>query len=232
MPDRALLVAELDRFARKLITDYPVSDALHDLVDATVCIFDLRGAGASLARDHRLEFATATPADINAVEMVQEQLQTGPCVDAWRTGTAVLVADLAEEPRWGELSSVASRSGIHAVAAVPLVLSDTRLGALSLYDDRVREWTPEDVHTADLLAALASGYIANAARLDRVRQTAEQLQEALDSRVVIEQAKGVLAGERKISIDQAFHVLRAHARSHGAPLREVASAVVNLGLRP
>jgi GAF domain-containing protein len=106
------------------------------------------------------------------------------------------------------------------------------LGALNLYHHARREWSDEDVGTATLLAAVATAYVANAARLDQFRQTTEQLQEALNSRVVIEQAKGVLAGERKISVDEAFKRLRGHARRHQTSLRAVAEAVVNIGLRP
>jgi GAF domain-containing protein len=228
-----LLLGELERFARQLITDYSVSDALHDLVDASVTLLDLEGAGTLLARGGRLEFAAATPGAVTLLEELQERDQSGPCAEAFSTGETALVADLAlERDQWPELVAVAERSGIRSVAATPLHLNGTRLGVLDLYDGRPRAWTDDDVRTAELLAALAAGYIANASRLDQARRTADQLQEALDSRVIIEQAKGVLAGERGIPVDQAFQVLRAHARSHNAPLREVANAVVNLGLRP
>jgi AmiR/NasT family two-component response regulator len=79
---------------------------------------------------------------------------------------------------------------------------------------------------------MATACVANASRLDRLRHTAEQLQTALDSRIVIEQAKGLVAGERGITLDEAFEVLRGHARSRNASLRSVSEAVVTLGLRP
>jgi len=79
---------------------------------------------------------------------------------------------------------------------------------------------------------MATAYVAHASALQQSRRLTEQLQEALDTRIVIEQAKGMLAAERKISVDDAFEVLRAHARPHHASLRSVADAVVNLGLRP
>ena len=233
MVDQSLVVNELGRFARLLVTDYPVSDALHDLVESAAAILGIHGAGMSLVRDGRLAFATATPEDIAAIERAQEDEQCGPCVDAHRTGTAILVADLGAEPdRWPALTGVAARTGIVAIGAVPLRLDDVGLGTLDLYDTVPHPWTEEEAEVARLLAALAAGYLANASRLDRARRTAEQLQEALDSRVVIEQAKGVIAGERRISVDEAFQVLRAHARSRSASLRDVAHAVVHLGLRP
>ena len=233
MVDRRLLVDELNRFALTLTTDYPVSDALHDLVDNTTAIFDVRGAAVSLVRDERLEFATASPEDIAALERVQEHHQAGPCVEAFRTGSPVLVTDLATEPdRSPELTTVAAARGIVSLASIPMHLHGDHLGALDLYDTRPHPWSEEEVECAVLLAAHATGYLANASRLDRARQTAAQLQEALDSRVVIEQAKGVLAGQHGIGVDRAFDVLRAYSRSHRMPLREVARMVVDGELRP
>lgn len=233
MTDQELLVRELSSYARKLVTDYPISDALHDLIEATTVIFGIRGAGVSLASEGALSFAAASSEDLAALERIQEERQVGPCVEAFRSGAAVLVTDLTEDPgRWPDLTSAAVSSGIVAVAGIPMHLNGTRIGAVGLYATCRREWTAEEARTAELIAALAGGYLANASYLDQARQTVDQLQEALDSRVVIEQAKGVLAGERKISVDQAFEVLRTHARNRGASLREVANAVVRLGLRP
>lgn len=231
MVDDALLEQEVTRFALRLVTEYPVSDVLHDVMDATTAIFGIRGAGTSLARDDRLSFATAHPAAIAALEGSQEQEQSGPCVDAYRHGRPVLVTDVTAPPQaWPRLAAVARQSDIVAIAAFPLWLNGSRLGSLDLYDTGPRTWTPEEVHAAELLAALTTGYLVNASRLDRVRHTAEQLQAALESRVVIEQAKGRIAGERGISVDQAFELLRAHARRTQAPLRDIAQAVVHLDL--
>ena len=233
MIDQPLLVNELSRFARILVTDYPLTDALHDFVESAAAILGIHGAGMSLVQDGRLVFATATPEGIRALEAVQEALQAGPCVDAYRQETPVLVADIrTEEGRWPELVQVAARSGIIAVGAVPLRVNGLRLGTLDLYDTQAHDWTEEERDVALLLATLATGYLANASRLDRAVQAADQLQVALNSRVIIEQAKGILAGERGISVDDAFQLLRTHARNRSAPLRDVAEAVVHLGLRP
>ena len=111
-------------------------------------------------------------------------------------------------------------------------LNGTKLGALNLYDSARRDWSAEDVQVARLLADMATGYAANASRLDKLQHTTTQLQSALESRVVIEQSKGVLAAERSISVDRAFEVLRTYSRSHNRSLREIAEAVVNGTLRP
>jgi GAF domain-containing protein len=231
--DHARLHSELTRFALLLVQEYSVSDALHDLVDAVTAVLGVSGAGVSLIQDGRLTFATASTGPIAELEHIQEQTQAGPCIEAFHREEIVKVGDLrTERERWPTLVEAAERIGLHATIGVPMRLNGAKIGALDVYHHEPRDWTDEECEVADLLAAVATGYVANAARLDEARATAEQLQEALDSRVIIEQAKGVLAGERNVSVDEAFRVLRTHARNRNASLREVAHAVVHLRLRP
>jgi GAF domain-containing protein len=166
------------------------------------------------------------------IEQTQEQTQSGVCVEAFTSGEVVTVADLELESRWPEFRSVAREVGVRATAAVPMRLGGEALGALNLYDDKPRQWTEHDMSTATVLADMATSYLVNASEIAESRRRAEQLEEALETRIIIEQAKGVLANERKVSVDQAFEILRRHARTHQAGLRTVADAVVNLGLRP
>ncbi len=232
MTDRDRLLDVLTSFARLLVTDYAVSDALHDLVDGSTAVLHVAGAGVSLVNDGRLTFATATPNQLETVEQIQEDTQSGPCVDAYRLGRIVVVSDLDQEAeRWPALADAARQAGLVAVAGIPMHLNGTRIGVLNLYDDQPRDWTEDDIGGATLLADVASAYIANAQRLDQAHTTAEQLQRALDSRVIIEQAKGMIANQRGISVDAAFGMLRSHARSHQASLHAVAEAVVNLRLQ-
>ena len=113
-----------------------------------------------------------------------------------------------------------------------MALAETPIGSLNIYDDKVRDWSGHDRLAVQVLADMATAYVAHASELDRARRTNEQLQTALDNRVLIEQAKGILAGERNITLDQAFNVLRNHARRRNVPVRSIANAVVELGLRP
>ena len=153
-------------------------------------------------------------------------------MDAHQTGEVVAIGDLNDQPdRWPAITTTAAELGMTAAAGIPMRTDTTRIGALNLYHRDQRDWTEEDLETARLLAGAATAYVLNTSRLQRAERVAEQLQEALDSRVVIEQAKGVLHVANDISIDAAFTLLRDHARRHQAPLRSVANAVVNLGLR-
>jgi GAF domain-containing protein len=231
MTDQRTLLEVLERFAARLVTDYAVNDALHDLIDGATVALQLVGAGVSLADGDRLAYAAAEPDRLTPVEQAQERTQAGPCIDAYRCGTPVVVHDIHDQAdRWPAVTEEAARSGLVAIAGVPMHLNGARLGALDLYDDRCRAWTDDEIGVATLLADMATAYIANAHRLDEARTTAEQLQHALDSRIVIEQAKGMLAAHHDISVDAAFVRLRSHARSHQVSLRSVAEGVVDLRL--
>lgn len=233
MVDQAVLVQVLSEYARTLAGNYAIGDVLHDLVEHVTELVGVAGAGVSLAENGRIKFATAINDTIAAIEGVEENTQVGPCVDAHRSGDVVLVPDLHDEPhRWPAVAEVALEAGVAGVAGIPMHLDGTEVGALSLYAAERRDWSAEDVSVARLVADMATAYVAHASALQQSRRLSEQLQEALDSRVVVEQAKGMLAAERKISVDDAFEVLRTHARRHHASLRQVADAVVRLGLRP
>ncbi len=101
----------------------------------------------------------------------------------------------------------------------------TRPGALGLYATARRDWPADDVVLARVLADMATCYVAHSSELERSRRTVEQLQEALKTRVVIEQAKGMLAAERSISVTEAFELIRGHSRRHSASMRAVAGCL-------
>jgi len=223
----------LSEFAATLVKDFTVSDVLHDLAERATAVVGADSAGVSLQRDGHLRFATALDERCSRLERVQESEQAGPCVDALQAGKVVAVADLAAAvPGWGAYGRAARDAGIAAIAGIPMRLDGQKIGTLNLYSTTRREWSEDDLDAARVLADIATSYVINASKLAQQRRLSEQLQEALDSRVVIEQAKGILANERGISVDDAFELLRRHARSYRTSLRSVAEAVVNLGLRP
>jgi hypothetical protein len=152
-------------------------------------------------------------------------------MEAIRSGEDVLISDIHDvAQRWPRYVAAAEALGILSVAAMPM-RNAVKLGAIDLYDTKVRTWDPHEVATARVFSDIATGYLLNTSDLERERQTVEQLKVALESRVVIEQAKGFLANANDISIDVAFSRLRKYARDHNANLRDVATAVVSLGLR-
>jgi len=233
MADQRLLMRALSEFAHTLAQGFAVSDVLHDLAEQVTAVLGVDGASVSVQDGDRLQFVTALDERATALEGVQDAAQAGPCVDAWRSGDVVAVADLRQGPhRWDEYEQAAREAGVAAIASIPMRCDGHSIGTLDLYSTSPREWSDDDLESARILADMATSYVVHASALNRERRLNEQLREALESRIVIEQAKGVLAAERGISVDAAFEVLRRHARSHSATLRSVAEAVVSLGLRP
>ena len=233
MASPSSLLQVLTRFARTLADGYDVAEVLYDLSDSVVSVLGAKGAGVSLAgADGRLAFVTATSDVIAQVERVQQDSQAGPCHVAFMTNELVVVEDISTHDEWPTLRDAALGSGLSSVLGVPLRVQARSIGSLNVYDTGSRVWGPDELAAATVLADIAASYVAHASELDTAKRLNDQLQTALDSRVLIEQAKGILAGERKISVDEALDILRNHARSNQASLRAVAEAVVNLGMRP
>jgi GAF domain-containing protein len=232
MPDRSSLVKSLAEFARAMTETYDLDEALAHLGDTLADVLGVTGVGISVTDpDGRLRYTTATNQLVAEIERVQEGAQAGPCYEAFRTHRPVLVPEIDERPEWSEFRAKAKELGIHSVAGVPMSVRRDVLGAVNLYEVGGRTWTPEDIEVAGLFSDMAAGYLLHTA-LDASRRLADQLQSALDSRIVIEQAKGILAAEWKVNVDEAFNHLRADVRRRGMTLHEAAAAVVNGGFRP
>ena len=233
MPANDLLFDVLKRFASTLAHTYDVADALYELTEHAVEVLTATSAGVSLAdADGALKFVTASSEAAGDLELVQQESQQGPCHQAFATATAVVVTDIAETTRWPVYRSKAQDVGLRAVAGIPLTTGDRHLGAINIYSNVPREWTPADISTASVLADMATSYVVHASELAKAQRINEQLHQALTSRIIIEQAKGLIAGERGVQVDDAFELLRKHARRNNASLSSVADAVVRLGLRP
>src|SRR5215472_2991086 len=229
LADPALWSPTLEDFRRVTVDNRDGSD-FFALTLEVADVFGLAGAGVSLAEGDVMRTVAAQSERAAALELVQEQYGDGPCIESQRTAQPVLVADLNDHPRkWKEFTKAAETVGVVSAAAIPIRLGGVGLGVLHLYHDSQHHWTTEEVRLADRLARMAASY---AFELYRARRTATQLQQALDSRIVIEQAKGMLAERRGITTDAAFGRLRARARDHNTPLRTVAHAVVYDGLDP
>jgi GAF domain-containing protein len=231
MPDQTMLLQTLSRFAQALPLPYDLEAMLSDLTDSVVAVLRLTGSGVTLAENGRLVVAAAAGEGLAELEHIQEEFQAGPCVDAFITGNVVTVTNLATDgDRWPQYVDVARRLGIFSVAGIPMKLADQSFGALNLYAAYPRDWDEDDLNAARVLADVATSYLVNGSKVRQLEQLTEQLQHALNSRVIIEQAKGVVANRDGISVDEAFHRIRDHARRHNATVRTVADAIVNVGL--
>jgi GAF domain-containing protein len=236
MHDHQLYLKTLSEFTRLLLAPCEVHTALHELAGRVTDVLGLAGSGVSLAHGDRLEFDAANGPTIAEVERTQERVQLGPCVTAFRTCEVVAVTDLPTfHDWWPDYCDAAARAGITAVASLPMQLGEgceQPVGVLDLYGNDQQAWTEEDLAAAEVMAEMATAHLINVSDRRRQVELAEQLQRALDSRVVIEQAKGVLVGKHQLTPDEAFDRIRRHARSHNANLTDIAEAVVGRGLDP
>src|SRR5665648_922827 len=153
--------------------------------------------------------------DSQELERSQEDHQEGPCRDAYETGEVVRVTDVRKESaRWPHYSATATRLGVAGVAGIPMRDGDEVIGALNIYSREPREWSDQDIAVAVVLADVATGYVLNAAKLHDQGQLSQPLQEALELRVVTEEAKGITAQQQSVSVDQAYQHIRGRARSN------------------
>jgi len=232
MYSQQLFLRTLSRFAVVLPAHYDLEAALSELTESVTAVLGLCGSGVTMAEEGRLRFVTAVTQASGDLERIQEEQQAGPYRDAYETGEVVRVSDVRQESaRWPEFSATAARVGVAGVAGIPMRLADQIIGALNLYSPQPREWSDEDIAVAGVLADVATSYVVNASKLRQQEQLTEQLQEALESRVVIEQAKGITAHKHAVTIEQAYQLMRRHARSNNASLRLVAEAIVTVGLQ-
>ena len=233
MYDQSLLMQTLSRFAVVLPARYDLPEALSELTESVTAVLDLCGSWVTMADGEQLSFLTGVSQPSAELERDHAQLHPFPCPcrDAYSTGEVLRVTDVREETtRWPEFSASATRLSIGGVAAIPMRLADQVVGALNLYAPNPRDWSDEDIAVADVLANMATSYMVNASKLRQQQQLTEQLQGALESRVVIEQAKGITAQQHAISVGEAYQLMRDHARRNNASLRVVAEAIVSVGL--
>jgi GAF domain-containing protein len=233
MYDQSLFLQTLSRFAVILPARYDLQEALSELRESVTAVLGLCGSWVTMADDGRLHFVTSVSEASAELVRDHEQLHpfACPCRDAYSTGAVVRVTDVCRESaRWPEFSASASRLSIAGVAAVPMRLADQIIGALNLYSPEPREWSDEDMGVAGVLADMVTSYVVNASKLRQQEHLSEQLQESLESRIVIEQAKGITAQHSSVTIDQADKLMRVHARKNNASMRVVAEAIVSVGL--
>jgi transcriptional regulator with GAF, ATPase, and Fis domain len=205
-----------------LLDDFDVVDLLTELTERCVQLLDVESAGLLLADPlDQLRLLAATTEETRDLELFQLQADEGPCVDCYFSGEPVSVADLkAEADRWPRFVPAALDAGFTSVHAVPMRAAGMVLGALNLFGAR-----PGALTDADRLVGQTLAHIASVAILQECPPTPstvmQRLQNALTSRVHVEQAKGFLRESLDISVEQAFHLLRRYARSDGQHLTEV-----------
>ncbi len=211
-----------------LVDDYDVVELLQNLVDTVVDLFDASAAGILLVNQHQeLEVLASTSERSSFVGLLQLNAGEGPCVECFATGRQVSVRNPAEmQERWPRFANASAQFGYASVLSIPMRLRDTTLGSLNLFRESEGELNPDDALAAQALTDVATISILQQRTLEHADIAQRQLQHALDSRVVIEQAKGFVAHTHQVDMETSFALIRRYARSHQEPLADVARAII------
>jgi transcriptional regulator with GAF, ATPase, and Fis domain len=214
--------------ADTLVDDFDLIDFLHVLTERCVQLLDVSAAGLLLTDgQNKLQVVAASSEQTRLLELFQLQTDQGPCLDCFRTGQPVSVTDLRSAGRWPRFTAAAAEVGFSAVHALPMRLRTEVVGALNLFDVTPGALDEGKLRIGQALADVATIGLLQQRAIQRRDVVTEQLQAALNSRVLIEQAKGVLAERLRLPVDQAFAILRNGARSHNRQLSELAQAIVD-----
>ena len=224
--ERALAEAFVT-LADTLVADYDVIDVLHQLTVECVELLRVDAAGLLLS-DQRgnLQMAAASTERARVVELFQLQNDEGPCLDCFRTSRPIAAPDLRGMTEWPRFIGHTLDTGYRSVHAVPMRLRTETIGALNLFGIQPGALSPEDLRIGQALADVATIGILQERAIRRRDILAEQLQAALNSRVIIEQAKGILAERGRLDPSQAFALLRSQARINNVRLSDLARDVI------
>ncbi|SDP93427.1 GAF domain-containing protein [Lentzea jiangxiensis] len=215
--------------ADTLVLRFDAIDFLHTLTGRCVELLEVDAVGILLA-DQRgaLNLVAASTEQARMLELFQLQDEEGPCLDCFHTGQPVACADLEQEPqRWPRFTVAARELGFSAVHALPMRLREQIVGALNLFRISPCAIPQDAVELAQSFANVATISILQVRALRHSEMVTEQLQNALNSRIVIEQAKGILTERLRVDVADAFSLMRTHARNSNQLLSEVAQQVVS-----
>ena len=214
--------------ADTLVDDFDLVEFLQMLTTRTSELTGVQAAGLLLGDDDRhLHFMAASDERVHLLDLFQIQADEGPCRDCYHQGAPVSDADLKRaDTRWPRFAPAATAAGFHAVHAFPLRLRQQVIGSMGLFNTRAIAMAASDVRIVQALVDVATISILQERAVRRGEVLGVQLKGALKSRIVVEQAKGVIAQVYGVGIDEAFTMLRSYCRNHHLRLSEVAAQLV------
>lgn len=214
--------------ADTLVDDFDVIDFLYILAQRCTELLDVAAAGIMLVDPHgTLRVAASSVEQARLLELYELQTDQGPCLDCYRTGQQVITAGPAAARRWPQFTAHARQAGYASVHALPMRLRGHIVGTLNLFRTQPGDLDNHSVHLGQALADVATISLLQQRSRHDAQILAEQLQTALTSRIVVEQAKGILAERHGIDLDTAFSALRAHARAHNQRLADLARHIID-----
>ena len=234
MTRETMLAKALVELADSLVTDFDVVDLLTTLADRCVDVLDVDAAGLMLlSPDGELRVMASSSEAMRVLELFELQSREGPCLDCYRTGQPVVNQDLDSiDGRWPRFRAEALQAGFRSVHALPMRLRGHVIGAVNLFHIEPGAMREADVAAAQALADVATIAILANRAVRESQVVNEQLTRALDSRILIEQAKGMVAERLGLDMEGAFNTLRNHARNHNLKLSALAEDVIEGAVLP
>ena len=234
MSREATIARTFVQLADSLVAEFDVVEVLTVLADRCVSLLDVDTAGLMLAGpEGHLRVIASSSEQMRIVELFEIQADEGPCLDTWRGGVAVVDQVLADsQARWPVFAPVALEHGFAVVHALPMRLRGAVIGALNLFNHDARPLPASDADVAQALADVATIAVLQHRAAIQAQVLNDQLNHALNSRIFIEQAKGIVAAHLGLDMEQSFAHLRGYARSHNRRLVEVAQEVIAGVLAP
>lgn len=222
------IVATFVELADTMVDDFDVVEFLHRVVQRSMELLGCTEVGLLLVNaTGRLQVMASSSERSEALELLQSQNEEGPCFDCYRGSRMVVSENLAgDRERWPGFAQAAVDRGISSVHAIPMRVRGETIGALNLFNTEVGRIADRDVPLGQGMADIAAVALLQERAVRETRGVVEQLQGALNSRVLIEQAKGVLAERAQVSVDTAFVCVRAYSRAHNRRLSDVARDIV------
>lgn len=218
----------LNRLAGTLVNRYDLDDVLEQLGADIRGVLDVAGAGVMLGDDDgNLRFTSTSDETLEKLEALQIDLDEGPCLQAYRTGEIVLATDLAADERFPHFGPRAVEVGMAAVYSFPMHIDGDVFGALNLYRPRPGLFSDDQIEVGQTFADVATSYLRNAYDSEQKDLLTKQLQHALNSRVLIEQAKGFVTAQTGLDLPDAFALIRNYARHRQIRVRVVARALLH-----
>jgi GAF domain-containing protein len=228
--------ADVSSLFNVLLPDTPMTDLLDRVTElATRTVRHCAFAGITVSQDGKMQTPVYTDERSPRLDQFQYDADTGPCVDAFRTGQVMQIRDTATEERWRAFCDAAMDEHVRSTLSVPLDVSGNRtevLGALNLYSEVRGAFDDEARASTEAFAQQAAIMMANARAYWGAKEMSDQLQKALESRAAIEQAKGILIARSRVSPDEAFKLLVRASQRENRKLREIAAEIVDRAQRP
>ncbi|MCU1681896.1 MAG: hypothetical protein JWQ81_2635 [Amycolatopsis sp.] len=208
--------------------DFDPARYVRSLAGHSVLLLDVDAAGVLLiGEDGRFEAIRATVEPAHALQLEQLRIDAGPGIESLRTGAPVNAADLRSDFRWGTFRTSALTAGFAALHALPLHMHGATIGSMTLFRRRAGGLSRDDLALGEALTQVATACLLSRGAIGKAERLSGQLQTALNTRIMIEQAKGILAERRGSTTDNAFELMRSFARHDRILLDDLARAVVD-----